>query len=371
MKKIPRREALEILTVGAAGALGSSARAEETTTAPVDPVLATAPLDFPWPTADPFLFCAHHDDRYPAGNGVQGPVSSLEGRNLGQDFTIKDGWRMYHGETVPGFPEHPHRGFETVTVVQKGLVDHSDSLGAVGRYGHGDVQWMTAGSGLNHSEMFPLVHADRPNHLELFQVWLNLPRRSKMVAPHFKMFWRDQVGRSVSQDAAGGTTEVSVIAGQLGDARSPSPPPDSWAAQADSDVAIWTIDMEPGAIWELPPARAGSNRTIYFHAGSTLKVGPHEVASGHLVELRPDVAVPLVAGAQAARVLLLQGRPIGEPVARHGPFVMTTQDEIRQTIRDYQRTQFGGWPWSRPDPVHAREEGRFARHADGKVERPT
>ena len=98
------------------------------------------PLGFTWQTNDPFLFCVHHLDHYPPGNNDFGPNAPLEGRNLGQDFTTKDGWRMYHGETVPGFPAHPHRGFETVTVVLDGFVDHSDSHGAAGRYGNGDVQ---------------------------------------------------------------------------------------------------------------------------------------------------------------------------------------------------------------------------------------
>lgn len=136
------------------------------------------PIGFHWNTVDPFLFCAHHNDHYPKGNDHQGPDDSLSGRNIGQDFTIKDGWRMYHGERVPGFPEHPHRGFETVTIVLEGFVDHSDSHRASGRYGEGDVQWMTAGSGMQHAEMFPCVYKSRPNPLHLFQVWLNLPAAS-------------------------------------------------------------------------------------------------------------------------------------------------------------------------------------------------
>src|SRR5262249_10311985 len=102
-----------------------------------DVVLEVDPLYFPWSTVDPFLFCAHHDDAYPVGNEKMGPAASLEGRDLGEDFNPKDGWRMYHGRVVPGFPQHPHRGFETVTVVRRGYVDHSDSLGATARYGQG------------------------------------------------------------------------------------------------------------------------------------------------------------------------------------------------------------------------------------------
>src|ERR1044071_5443282 len=99
------------------------------------PILETRPLGFPWETSDPFLFCVHHDDRYPAGNEAMGPAASLAGRDLGQDFGGKDGGRMYHGDVVPGFPQHPHRGFETVTLVRRGLIDHSDSLGATARFG--------------------------------------------------------------------------------------------------------------------------------------------------------------------------------------------------------------------------------------------
>ena len=153
----------------------------------MDAILDVRPLGFPWETFDPFLFCVHHDDAYPAGNEELGPNVSLAGRQLGSDFTIKDGFRMYHGEAVPGFPQHPHRGFETVTLVRRGLIDHSDSLGAAARFGGGDVQWMTAGKGIVHAEMFPLLEREAANPVELFQIWLNLPREDKLVEPHFKI----------------------------------------------------------------------------------------------------------------------------------------------------------------------------------------
>ncbi|HEX4925826.1 MAG TPA: pirin family protein, partial [Bdellovibrionales bacterium] len=110
-------------------------------------------LGFQWAVQEPFLFCVHHHDLYPKGTAAFGPEASLlDGRDLGQDFEPKHGFRMYHGTEVPGFPVHPHRGFETITIVRKGYVDHADSLGAAGRYGEGDVQWMTAGAGVQHSE---------------------------------------------------------------------------------------------------------------------------------------------------------------------------------------------------------------------------
>ena len=336
-----------------------------------DAILSVTPLGFPWQPRDPFLFCVHHDDRYPRGNDRMGPAATLEGRDLGQDFEGRDGWRMYHGEVVPGFPQHPHRGFETVTVVRRGLCDHSDSVGAAARYGEGDVQWLTAGGGILHSEMFPLVDPERPNPLELFQIWLNLPRAQKMVEPHFSMLWSGTIPHQLETDAQGRTTEVTLIAGQYGDLRAPPPPPASWASQADADVAIWTIKLGARRLLDAArrrrPARTG--RCI-SSAASGLRAGGREIPASHEIVLRPEREVALEAGADEAELLLLQGRPIGEPVVAYGPFVMNTRAEIQQTFADYQRTQFGGWPWPSSEPVHPRQEGRFARHADGRVERP-
>src|SRR5690606_6275356 len=169
----------------------------------MEELLGLKALGFPWETKDPFLFCAHHSDDYPKGNDQLGPDESLAGRNIGQDFEGREGWRMYHGENVPGFPSHPHRGFETVTIATKGLIDHADSLGAAGRFGNGDVQWMTAGRGVQHSEMFPLLNTKDRNPVELFQIWLNLPKKSKMAQPYFSMLWADQVPLVENQDANG------------------------------------------------------------------------------------------------------------------------------------------------------------------------
>jgi quercetin 2,3-dioxygenase len=332
-------------------------------------VLEIRPLGFPWVTADPFLFCVHHDDAYPAGNERLGPAVSLAGRALGQDFGRKDGFSMYHGEVVPGFPQHPHRGFETVTIVRQGYIDHSDSLGATARFGSGDVQWLTAGSGIVHCEMFPLLQRDQPNPLELFQIWLNLPSKDKLVAPHFSMLWDRQIPRRSFLDDQGRETNISVIAGKVGDAVAPSPPPHSWASRSDADVAIWSLRLAPGAVFTLPPALATSVRTLYFFRGTSLRIAGEPLNSHAAVQVQSDARILLENGTNQSEILLLQGRPIGEPVAQHGPFVMNTRAEIQQAMLDYQRTRFGGWPWPSDDPVHAREEGRFARHADGKIER--
>jgi quercetin 2,3-dioxygenase len=334
-----------------------------------DPILATAPLSFPWPGFDPFLFIAFHEDAYPEGNEQMGPVVSLTGRELGNDFVVKDGFRMYHGDVVPGFPQHPHRGFETVTLVRRGLIDHSDSLGATARFGAGDVQWLTAGKGIVHSEMFPLVHRDRANPVELFQIWLNLPAASKLVEPHFSMFWGETVPLQRLKDSAGRAVEVALIAGRLGEQAPHAPPPASWASRPDADVAIWTVKMDPGATWTLPAAGAGVERALYLFRGAGLTLASRRLPGFSLARL-DHTAVELVNGPEPSEFLLLQGRPIGEPVAAHGPFVMNTDAEIHQAFADYQRTRFGGWSWKSDGPVHPRAEGRFARHPDGRVERP-
>jgi quercetin 2,3-dioxygenase len=325
----------------------------------------------PWATFDPFLFCVHHRDDYPAGNPQLGPVATLEGRNIGEDFANKDGWNMYHGDVVPGFPRHPHRGFETVTITRRGFVDHSDSLGATARYGEGDVQWMTAGSGIVHAEMFPLLDEQAKNPAELFQIWLNLPARSKFARPYFSMFWKSQVPRLVQTDGRGRTTRVTIVAGALDGARPPAPPPDSWAAQADADVAIWSLVLDAGARFELPRTAPGVDRTLYVFEGDGVGVGEASVRPVTAVRLARGVPVALENGGRTSEVLLLQGRPIGEPVVKYGPFVMNQRTEIEQAIRDYRATEFGGWPWSGSGPVHARDSGRFAIHADGRKERAT
>jgi redox-sensitive bicupin YhaK (pirin superfamily) len=344
-------------------------------TASPSAVLAVAPLSFPWETVDPFLFCVHHDDAYPPGNGRYGPDPALlRGRQIGSDFSRQAGWSMYHGEQVPGFPAHPHRGFETVTIVRQGRIDHADSLGAGARFGGGDVQWLTAGKGIVHAEMFPLLHTDRPNPLELFQIWLNLPAASKMVEPNFTMFWSQDIPRHRFTDAAGRATEVVCIAGALPTGDGPltplAPPPDSWASHAQADLAMWTLRLEPGAQWVLPPATGeGTRRKLYFFVGTQLSVDGQAVSVQSGIELRAGAAVTLVNGDAPAELLMLQGRPIGEPVAQYGPFVMNTEQELRQAFEDYRRTEFGGWPWPQPGPVHGAEGGRFARHADGRDER--
>ena len=330
------------------------------------PILKTTALGFQWETADPFLFCVHHEDKYPQGNENMGPEkTALEGRHIGQDFILKDGWRMYHGQEVPGFPGHPHRGFETITVVREGIVDHADSQGGAGRYGNGDVQWMTAGRGLQHSEMFPLVHEDKENHIELFQIWLNLPKKNKMVEAHYKMLWNDTIPVLTLNDSK---ISIEVIAGKVNDQIAPSPPPNSWASEEQNSVGIFNIKLEPGGTFELTPAGEGVNRTVYYYEGNNLAIGEEKIPHYHSATVDPTESLVFQNGEKLSKILILQGMPIDEPVVQHGPFVMNTRQEIQEAFNDYNTTQFGGWPWERYDQVHDRASGRFALHGDGTKE---
>jgi hypothetical protein len=333
-------------------------------------VLASAPLQpGPWPVLDPFLFCVHHDDAYPAGDGRFAPAVPITGRTLGDDFSRQGGWSLYHGHPVPGFPAHPHRGFETITIVRRGRVDHSDSMGAAARYGDGDVQWLTAGRGIVHAEMFPLLATSAPNPLDLFQIWLNLPAARKMCEPRFVMFWGERIPRLRAEGV-----DLTVVAGSpagLEVAPPLAPPPDSWAAQADADVAVWTLRVAPGARFTLPAARgAGTRRVLYAFDAAGATVAGQAVAGPTAFDLDARSGIEIVAGAHRCEFLMLQGRPIAEPVAQHGPFVMNRREELVQAFEDYQRTRFGGWPWAGEAPVHGGDAARFARLPGGVEQRP-
>jgi redox-sensitive bicupin YhaK (pirin superfamily) len=377
MSDLSRRDLLK--AAATAGALASAGCADATpqpsappskelpsSTPAIDPVLGIEPLPKAgvWPTADPFLFCVHHNDFYPAGNPIAGPSASLEGRRMGSDFSGKDGWSMYHGQKVAGFPRHPHRGFETVTAVRKGLIDHADSLGAAARYGDGDVQWLTAGDGINHAEMFPLLDQNGPNTTDFFQIWLNLPAKNKRVSPYFSMLWANEIPTISLKDPAGKQTKVTLIAGALHEETPPPPPPNSWASQPDSHVGIWTFTMEPGASWTLPASVPGLNRNLYVVRGNGLQLAGKGMGPRTKITLRSDVNTDLINGTEPGEYLMLQGKPIGEPIAQRGPFVMNTWEEIRQAYADYQQTQFGGWPWDSTEPVHGKNPQRFARRGD-------
>jgi len=284
-------------------------------------------------------------------------------RGNGADFNPTAKYRMYHGDRIPGFPQHPHRGFETITATIEGIIDHTDSLKNAGRYGHGDLQWMTAGKGIVHGEMFPLVHKDKPNPLRFFQIWINLPKKNKMVPADYIMHWAEEIRKLDSEDKK---TKITVWAGELKDAKGLPPPVNSWAADPKNDVAIWHVSLEQGAKYTLPPAKGGSdvNRVLYYIEGKQLHVEGKKMDPRVRIDVNPALPVELSVPKGApgpSEILMLQGKPIGEPVVQHGPFVMNTQEEIVQCFTDYRRTQFGGWPWQEDAVVFPRTKGRFSK----------
>ena len=328
------------------------------------PVLNIESLHLPWKTQDPFIFCSYHFDLYPGGNDMLGPNASLEGRNLGQDFEGKDGWNMYHGTKVPGFPAHPHSGFETVTIVTKGMVDHSDSLGAKGRFGNGDVQWLTAGRGVQHAEMFPLLNKNS-NPFEIFQIWMNLPKKDKKVDPHYKMLWREDIPNIIHKDKAGKESKIKLVAGNYKDQHALSPTPNSWAADKNNHVQIWIFEMEANAAFTIPADLPGLSRSLFFYEGQEIKINDLKIDPKKLIELDSSKQVNIQNTSEKAYFLFLQGRPINERMEQYGPFVANSREEINEIMKEFQRPEFGGWPWDRPGPVHDKSLGRFSKVGDG------
>lgn len=324
------------------------------------------PLHLPWETQSPFIFCSYHYDEFPGGNENMGPNVSLEGRILGQDFNSKDGWNMYHGAKVPGFPAHPHCGFETVSVVTKGMVDHSDSLGGKGRFGNGDVQWLTSGKGVQHAEMFPLLNKDK-NPFEIFQLWLNLPKKSKKVTPYYKMLWSEDIPKIKATDENGNTTEIDLIAGNLNGQKALSPNPDSWASDPENNVQIWTIKLHPNAKFSIEGIDEDVTRTLYFYEGNSITINDDtEVNAKSLIHLDSKATIHISNSSKTAYLFFLQGKPIKEPLVQHGPFVANSNEEINEAMQEYRRTQFGGWPYNSNEPVHDKNRGRFAKFANGE-----
>jgi hypothetical protein len=334
-------------------------------------IIGIQKLSQQWGMENPFLFAAHHLEAYPKGNSEMGPAVSLAGRNIGSDFSGKDGFSMYHGSKIPGFPAHPHRGFETVTIAQTGLVDHFDSKGNEGRYGNGDVQWMTAGSGCQHNEMFPLVNQDKANPMELFQIWLNLPAKNKFAEPDYTMLWAEDIPE-FQVGANGKSTTIRLIAGNFQGKESLRPNASSWANDSNNHVGIFMLRMEPESTIIFPAVSATLTRNLYYYRGNGfIQIEGQKISSSNRVKLQGNEAVTITNGSEESFLLLLEGEPIQEPVVHYGPFVMNSEAEIRQAIHDYQQTEFGGWPWARHDEVHERNAGRFARYSDGRFERRT
>jgi redox-sensitive bicupin YhaK (pirin superfamily) len=226
-----------------------------------------------------------------------------------------------------GFPYHPHRGIETVTIVRKGEIQHRDSLGHRGTIGGGDIQWMTSGSGILHEEM-PQV---RPEGIGGLQLWLNLPAHEKMSRPKY----RDLPGDRLSEAETAGGGRVRVIAGEAAEGRLVGPVEGLAVAPKFVDVTL-----PPGAAFREPVSR-GHAAFAYVDHGE-VRFGPEQtpVRASALVIFGDGDTVEASAGPGGGRFLLAAARPLGEPIARHGPFVMNTRAEIEQALQDLRTGRF-------------------------------
>ena len=184
------------------------------------------------------------------------------------------------------------------------------------------------------------------------------------------MLWSDSIPQLSVEDANGKISELRIVAGSYCGTAAPSPPPNSWAAHDESDIETWTLSMAPGAQLTLPPANVASQRVLYFYQGDSVRLADRELREQAGAIVVADWELLVEAGNTPTEVLILQGRPLEELVAHSGPFVVNTREQPDQAMRDYRQTQFGGWPFASNDPVHGRERGRFAVHADGRVEEP-
>jgi quercetin 2,3-dioxygenase len=230
------------------------------------------------------------------------------------------------GEAI-GAPDHPHRGFETVTYVLDGEMEHEDSAGHRGRLGPGDVQWMTAGRGIVHSEMPSPTMRQRGGRMHGFQIWVNLPARDKMTAPHYQEIPHSGIPEAATED---GLASVHVIAGEALGAKA--------VIETRTPIGLLHWIFSPGAAVDVPvpPDLAAY---VYIFEGA-VRVAGREVKDGQLAILADGNAVHLEAG-ERAQVLLLSGAPLREPVVQYGPFVMNTEREIIHAIEDYQSGRLG------------------------------
>ncbi len=232
-------------------------------------------------------------------------------------------------EAKRGVEEHPHRGFETVTIVYQGELEHGDSSGARGSIGPGDVQWMTAAAGLVHEEFHSERFAREGGTLEMVQLWVNLPAKDKTSPPKYQEI---PAARIPTVSLADGAGQARVIAGEFEGTKG--------AASTFTPLNVWDLRLTAGhrVILPLPD---GQTALLVLQQGSAIINGSETVKSGELVQFERTGTEIVIEAQDDAMALLLSGQPIGEPVVGRGPFVMNTQEEIRQAMLDYQNGRMG------------------------------
>lgn len=238
-----------------------------------------------------------------------------------------------------GVGEHPHRGFETVTIVYEGAVEHRDSGGGGGSIGRGDVQWMTAASGVVHEEFHGREYARTGGPFEMAQLWVNLPAKDKMSAPRYQEIHDADIPRVDLPDGAG---SVRVIAGAYEGETGKEGAAAHGPAKTFSRLNVWDVRLQPGAGVEFR-VEDGDSAVLPLFSGRIAVNGSDRVSAGEAALFHPEGGAFRIdnTGEEEAKILFLSGAPLGEPIAGYGPFVMNTQEEIHAAIRDYQNGKMG------------------------------
>lgn len=328
------------------------------------PVLRVQEASYNWDTEDPFFFAVYHRDNYPKGNEIQAPpLEEIKPRMPGNDYTKFLGYRMYKGTVTPGFPLHTHWGYETLTYVSEGYIDTYDSEGNQGRYGFGDMQWITASSRYAHCEMYPLAYNDRDNIQVVTQICINLPLANKNRGIRVATVWENEIGSTEGEG-----WKAYVLVGEFLGVKGVPPNDLSWAYDPSHHVRIVRISMQAGASITLGPTEAAS-RNIYITEGKT-KVAQEEVRPLSRVKLDTKEAVTVTMGERASDVWLLEGDPIGESQRSYGPIVLGSDREVRDALNTVRERQETDWPWDIVNKKQPLGTHRYFRTKDGTVSEP-
>ncbi len=267
------------------------------------------------------------------GFPVRSLLSDMEGLNEFSPFLLLDyaGPEKFGPAKRPrGVDVHPHKGFETVTIVYQGEVEHGDSTGQGGVIREGDVQWMTAADGILHKEFHSHDFTKKGGTLEMVQLWVNLPAKHKSAKPGYQSIGSGDIPVVDLPDGAG---RVRVIAGSFDGVKGP--------AKTFTPVEVWDLRLKSGASLTLDP-KAGFNVTVVVLEGEVVLNGEKELKGAARAQLSPDGGAFNLKAGSDAKILILAGEPIDEPVVAYGPFVMNTQTEIRQAMKDFNSGKFGG-----------------------------
>jgi len=322
-------------------------------------------INIHWSGDDPFTFVSHHHDQYPHGNAQMAPpLELIRGRNLGRDYQERFGFRMYHGRVVPGFPMHAHWGYETLTIAEKGFVDHFDTEGNNGRYGNGDVQWTLASSRYEHCEMYPLIDQENENPVHITQIMINIPLKDKNQPNYVNNIWSEQIPVFTE-----GGNEITLYCGEYAGRSICSPNPGSYAT-LENGIRVMKIVMDAGSSFSLEPTQEGIIRNVYFVSGEDAVMDGTKVKPNLRFKMKPAVGLEIANGESQSEFWVLEGRPIGEKQAAFGPVILSDIDEVRASMDEIRIKEFQEWPWGVMDVTNPIEMGRELHRKDGTVETP-